>query len=121
MSTNVQLELALADLAYSIAYADGMLHNSEWEAFEEMVAAELGGASVSIKNKFLLLGERASPNIEQTYRSAMFSIRANKEHFNEKLKHRYIRILEHIANSVHGNREKEHHLIDRFKKDVELI
>jgi uncharacterized tellurite resistance protein B-like protein len=121
MSTNVQLEKALAGLAYSIAYADGKLQESEWEAFDEVVASELGAASVSVKNKFLLLGERASPNIEQTYREAMFVIKENKEQFDKQLQHRFIKVLEHIANSVKGLREEEHNLIDRFKNDIKLI
>ena len=121
MSTNVHLEKALADLAYSIAYADGKLEESEWNAFEKMVDAELGEAAASVRNKFLLLGERSSPNIEQTYKEAMFTIRENKEDFDENLKRRFILILEKIADSVEGIREGEHNLIERFKYDIELI
>ena len=121
MRTNVQLETALANLAYSIAYADGKLEDPEWNAFDEMVVSELGESAVSVKNKFLLLGERASPNIDQTYREAMFVIKNNREYFDDNLKQRFIKVLEHIADSVEGLREEERNLIERFKHDVDLI
>ncbi len=121
MSGNTFLEMALANLAYSVAYADGKLEESELRTFEEMLVKELKGAAVSVRNKFLLLGERSSPNIEQAYREAMFAIKENKLHFDENLKKQFILILEEIAKSVEGIREEERNIIERFKRDIPLI
>ena len=121
MPTNIYLEKALANLAYSVAYADGKLEENELKTFEKMLIRELEDAAVSVRNKFLLLGERSSPNIEQAYREAMFAIKENKLDFNENLQIQFLIILEEIAVSVEGIREEERNLIERFKRDIQLI
>ena len=121
MSGNTFLEMALANLAYSVAYADGKLEESELKTFEEMLIKEFKEAAVSVRNKFLLLGERSSPNIEQAYREAMFAIKENKQDFDENLKKQFTLILKEIAESVEGIRDEERNIIERFKHDIQLI
>ena len=121
MSDNNDLILALAELAYSIALADGELETSEKDAFNETIEAELGKSAWSAKNKFSILDERVSPNIEQAYKNTMFTIKNNKEDFNDELKLKFIKVIEKIANSVDGLRIYERELIERFKRDIELI
>ena len=121
MSLNTDLEKALAELAYAIAYADGILEDVELEAFESIILEEMLEDAEGIRNQFLILGERDSPNIEQSYRQAMFAIKQNKEHFTEENKDQCIKVITRIANSVQGLREEERKLIERFKKDVNLI
>lgn len=112
---------ALAELAYSIALADGELEEKEKIAFNEIIESELGKSAWSAKNRFNILEERISPNIEQSYKFAMFAIKTNKKDFDSNLKQKYINVIERIANSVEGLREEEQDLIKRFKKDVELL
>lgn len=112
---------ALAELAYSIALADGELEEKEKIAFNEIIESELGKSAWSAKNRFNILEERISPNIEQSYKFAMFAIKTNKKDFDSSLKQKYINVIERIANSVEGLREEEQDLIKRFKKDVELL
>lgn len=121
MPTNIHLEKALANLAYSVAYADGILEESELKTFEKMLVRELKEAAVSVRNKFLLLDKRSAPNVEQAYKEAMFAIKENKLDFNEYLQEQFIIILEEIAISVEGLREEERSLIERFTHDIRLI
>ena len=121
MSQNNVLVQALAELAYSIALADGELEKKEKEAFNDTIEAELGKSAMAAKNRFAILDERVSPNIEQAYKDAMFAIKDNKADFDEELKKKYIKVIEKIANSVEGLRTYERALISRFKKDIELI
>ena len=121
MSENIVLVQALAELAYSIALADGELEEKERKAFNEIIESELGKSAWSAKNRFAILEERISPNIEQSYKFAMFSIKTNKKDFDAGLKQKYINVIERVAGSVEGLRKDEMELIDRFKKDIELI
>jgi hypothetical protein len=51
----------------------------------------------------------------------MFAIKINKRNFDASLKQKYINVIERVAGSVEGLRKEEMDLIDRFKKDIELI
>lgn len=121
MSENIVLVQALAELAYSVALADGELEKKEKEAFDKIVELELGESALSVKNRFAILEERNTPNIEHSYRYSMFAIKLNKKDFNAELKKKYIRVIEQIAASVDGQRNREKYLINRFKKEIELI
>ena len=112
---------ALAELAYSIALADGELEEKEKIAFNEIIESELGKSAWSAKNRFNILEERISPNIEQSYKFAMFAIKTNKKDFSPDLEQRFIHVIERIAKSVEGLRKDERDLIDRFKTDIRLI
>lgn len=121
MSENIVLVQALAELAYSIALADGKLEEQEKNAFSEIIDSELGKSAGSAKNRFALLEERISPNIEQSYKFAMFAIKTNKKEFSPDLEQKFINVIERIAKSVEGLRKEEMDLIDRFKTDIKLI
>ncbi len=121
MSENIILVQALAELAYSIALADGELEENEKKAFNAIIDSELGKSAWSAKNRFAILEERISPNIEQSYKFAMFAIKTNKKDFTDDLKQKYINVIERIAESVEGLRNEEKELISRFKKDIEMI
>ena len=121
MSENIVLVQALAELAYSIALADGELEEREKKAFNEIIESELGKSAWSAKNRFAILEERVSPNIEQAYKFSMFAIKTNKKDFTDDLKKKYINVIERVADSVDGLRKEEKELINRFKKDIELI
>jgi hypothetical protein len=49
MSENIVLVQALAELAYSIALADGELEEKERKAFNEIIKSELGKSAWSAK------------------------------------------------------------------------
>ena len=121
MSENIVLVQALAELAYSIAIADGELEEKEKLAFNEIIESELGKSAWSAKNRFAMLEERISPGIDQSYKFAMFAIKMNKKDFNDVLKKKFINVIERIADSVEGLRNEEKILVSRFKKDIELI
>jgi uncharacterized tellurite resistance protein B-like protein len=121
MSENIVLVQALAELAYSIALADGELDTKEKKAFHEIIQSELGKSSWSAKNRFSILEERIAPNIDQSYKFAMFAIKTNKKDFSPELKQKFINVIERIAGSVEGLRTGEKEIIERFKKDIELI
>ena len=62
MSENIVLAQALAELAYSIALADGELEKKEKEAFNKIIETEMGKSAWSAKNRFAILDERITPN-----------------------------------------------------------
>lgn len=121
MSEKVDLEQALAELVYSIALVDGVLDDQEMVAFEEMIVKEMKDQATEIRNKFLLLKGRSSPNVESVYKKAMYAIGQNKEFFCKQLKDKYVRIIQKVAGSVKGLRVEELKLLERFKNDIEYF
>ncbi len=121
MSENIVLVQALAELAYSIALADGKLEKKEKEAFDKIIVSEFGEKALSAKNRFAILEEDTMPNIEHSFRYSMFAIKSNKMCFDEALKEKFTNVIEGIANSVTGIRQPERRLIDQFKKEIELF
>jgi uncharacterized tellurite resistance protein B-like protein len=121
MSENIVLVQALAELAYSIALADGELEKKEKDAFNKIVDLELGESALSAKNRFAILEERITPDIEHSYKYAMFAIKLNKKDFDDDLQRKYINVIERIADSGKGHRNREKYLISRFMREIELI
>jgi len=118
---NLVLIQALAELAYSIALADGELQEGEREAFFQVIEEELQNDSWWAKNRFKLLEQGVYPNIEESYKFAMFVIQTNKSDFDNEMKKKFINVITKVAESVDGLDPKEKELIERFKKDVEHI
>lgn len=118
---NLILIQALAELAYSIALADGKLQSDEKQAFFDIIDSELQEDAWWAKNRFKLLEEQVVPNIEQTYNFAIFAIKTNKNDFSDSLKNKFINVIEKVAQSVDGLREEEAQLIERFKEDISNI
>lgn len=121
MSENIMLVHALAELAYSIASADGKVEKKEKEAFNKIIESEFGKNAASAKNRFAILEEDSLPNIEHSFRYSMFAIKLNKKYFDKELKEKFINVIEQIADSVDGLRNQEKHLISQFKREIELI
>ncbi len=121
MNENLNLVQALAELAYSIALADGELEERERKAFEDIIISELGEGAWRAINRFSILDGRVSPNVHQTYKDAMYTIRKNKDDFSERMKNMYINVIEKVADSVEGLRTEERHLIEKFKEDIKYI
>jgi uncharacterized tellurite resistance protein B-like protein len=121
MPENIVLIQALAELAYSISMADGELQPSERKAFEEIIISELGKDSWSAKNRFAILQERITPNVEQSYKFALFAIRTNKKDFSESLRSKFINVIQKVADASDGLSDEEKALIDRFKEDIKHL
>ena len=112
---------ALAELAYSIAMADGSLDPEEKSAFNEIIESELGSSAWSAKSRFSILEERFTPNIEQSYKIALFTIQTNKHDFTPSLRTKFISVLTRVADSVDGISDDEVKIIERFKTDTDSI
>ena len=118
---NLVLVQALAELAYSIAMADGELQAEEKETFFDFIDDEFQDDSWWAKNRFQLLEQRETKNIEQCYRFAIFAIKTNKSEFNKEMKQKFLNVINKVANSVNGLDPHEKEIIERFKIDKKHI
>ena len=121
MSENIILVQALAELAYSIALADGELDKEEKLAFNKIIETELGKYAWSAKNRFAMLEEKITPNVEQSYKIALFAIRNNKGDFTPQMRSTFINVIEKVAEATGGLADAEKAIIDRFKVDIKMI
>lgn len=116
---NPVLVQALAELAYSIALADGELHPEEKAAFYEIIENELQNDAQWAINRFQLLEEKAIPDLEQSYDFALFTIKSNRSDFDNMMKKKFINVISKVADASDGLSSEEIKLIERFKRDVD--
>ena len=121
MSSNTEMNQAIAELAYAMCIIDGELHKDEKKAFLEIIKSELGEGEESAKIRFELLDEITNPNMEHAYQDALNIIRFNKHQLNEDLKNRFIRVIERVAISHKGMQASENIMIKKFKQDLKDI
>ena len=119
--SNLILYQALAELAYSIALADGSLQPEEKSAFLELMEKEFKNDSWWAVNRFKLLESQERKNIEQCYQFALFAIRTNRNDFTEEMKEKFLRVITEVAESSDGLDDTELEIINRFKKDMVSI
>ena len=112
---------AIAEMAYVIAKADKGLSADERMAFNNIVAEELQLNSWIAQSRFELLDEITQPSIDQAYNEALHDLKKYRDHLNEDLKARIIRVVTRVAESCSGYSEKERLIIDRLKSDLKNI
>lgn len=118
---NPVLVQALAELAYSIAMADGTLQPNEKAAFYDIIESELQSDARWAINRFKLLEEKAIPDIEQSYDFALFTIKSNRSDFDDEMRNRFVNVISKIAEASDGLSPEEISLINKFKSDIENI
>lgn len=117
---NPVLIQALAELAYSIALADGKLQPDEKSAFYEIIENELQNDAGWAINRFQLL-EKAVPNLEQSYNFAIFTIKSNRSLFDDSMKNMFLNVISKVAEAFEGTCPEEKKMINRFKRDIKDI
>lgn len=117
------LHYAIGELAYSVACIDGKVQNEEKKKFHSIVEAELRckDSGFDISNIIFRLMEKDGTDPETTYDWAMKEIRLNSHYLSPELKKTFIRVMEKVAKAFLPVTSSEQKLIERFKKDIELI
>lgn len=112
---------AIAEMAYVIALADRGLSAEERIAFAKIVEEELHYESWAAQSRFELLDEIIQPDMESAYKEAIHDFKKYKHHLTGDLKQTTIRVMRRVAEACSGFSEKESLILDRFKKDIEML
>jgi uncharacterized tellurite resistance protein B-like protein len=112
---------SIAEMAYVIAKADRGLSAEERIAFQRIIQEELDFDSWAAQSRFELLDEVIEPSIEKVYNEAVHDLRKHKDHFNDELRLKTLRVIQRVAEACSGFSDKEAFIIDRFKKDLKLL
>lgn len=115
---NPVLVQALAELAYSMALADGELQSDEKAAFYQIITTELRNDSEWAINRFRLLESKVAPDLEQSYNFALFTIKSHKSEFDAEMKSKFINVISKVAQAFEGLSIEEKQFIERFEKDI---
>ncbi len=119
----VKLEIlrAIAGMAYVMALADRGLSAEERIAFAKIVEEELSPQSWAAQSRFEILDEVIQPDLESAYKEAIHEFRKYKDYLTSDIKQKSVRVMKRVADSCSGFSEKESLILDRFKKDIELL
>jgi tellurite resistance protein len=112
---------AIAEMAYVIAKSDKGLSAEEKTTFHRIVEQELELHSWIAISRFELLDEVTQPSIDIAYNEALYDLKKYRNHLTDELKEKALIVMTKVAESCSGFSEKERHIIDRFKNDLQSI
>jgi uncharacterized tellurite resistance protein B-like protein len=117
------LHLAIGELAYAVAMADGKVQDEERRKFHSIIESELGGKGddFDVSDIIFQVIDKQPFDAETTYNWAMKEIRLNSHYMSPELKSTFIRVMELMAKSYSPVTGEENKLIERFKKDIEPL
>ncbi len=124
MSPLQNLHIALGELAYAIARADGVIQKEERKTFHDITVAELRCNDYDFDVSeiiFQILEKDKYVDTETAYDWAIKEIKLNKHYLSPQLKETFIKVMEKIAKAYPPVTSEEMNLLERFKKDIAPI
>jgi uncharacterized tellurite resistance protein B-like protein len=123
MTSTQNLHYAMGELAYAVAFADGQVQKEEREKFESIIASELRSKNYDfdVSDIIFKMLDKEKHDADTVYEWAMNEIKLNSHYLSPVLKQTFIVIMEKIAKAFPPVTGEESNLIERFKKDIELI
>lgn len=118
------LHLALGELAYAIARADGEIQKEEREKFQNIVAAEIRSKDYDFDISgiiFQVLDKDKYADPQTSYDWGMKEIRLNSHYLSPELKQTFIVVMEKVARAFPPVTKEERNFLEMFKKDIESI
>ncbi len=118
------LHLAIGELAYAIARADGAIQKEERKKFHDIVAAELRCKDFDFDISdiiFQILEKDKYSDANTSYEWAMKEIKLNSHYLSPQLKETFLKVIEKVAKAYPPVTVEEVTLLDKFKKDIAPI
>jgi uncharacterized tellurite resistance protein B-like protein len=124
MTPTENLHYAIGELAYAMARADGFVQEEERKRFQDIVSGELKDDQYfDISSIIFQLMDRKMmhQNSQTAYNWAMHEIRTNSHYLSPRLKEKFIRVMEKIAEAYPPVTEEEKTMIENFRRDIEPL
>ena len=117
------LHYAIGELAYAIAFSDGQVQKEEREKFQAIVTTGLKDHFVEfdISDIIFQMLEKDKANSNTVYEWAIKEIKTNSHYLSPSLKHKFISVMEKVAEAFPPVTNEELNLLQRFKKDIVSI
>jgi uncharacterized tellurite resistance protein B-like protein len=118
------LHLAIGELAYAIARADGAIQKEERKKFHDIVAAELRCKDFDFDISdiiFQILEKDKYSDANTSYEWAMKEIKLNSHYLSPQLKETFLKVIEKVAKAYPPVTVEEVTLLEKFKKDIAPI
>jgi uncharacterized tellurite resistance protein B-like protein len=117
----LEIYRAIGELAYVVAKADNGLSAEEKLAFYAIAQEELDYDSWAAQSRFDILDETVQPSIEKAYNEAIHEFKKYKDHLNDDLRAKSLRVLQRVAACCEGLSANEAFVLDRFRKDLSTL
>ncbi len=123
MSPTENLHVAIGEIAYAVAMADGKVQKEEREKFHSIVEAELRcrDYDFDISDIIFQIMDKDNADAQLAYESAMKEIRVNSHYLSPQLKKTFLQVIEKVANVFPSASKEKALLIERFKKDIDPL
>jgi uncharacterized tellurite resistance protein B-like protein len=115
------LHIAIGELAFAVARADGAVQPEELKKFNAIVAAELRCKHYDFEISdiiFQVLQRDEFIDTATTYSWAMKEIRLNSHYLSPGLKQTFIKVIEKVAKAFPPVTVEEMDIVEKFKNDI---
>lgn len=121
MTPKQNLYLAIGELAYAIALADGSIQREERTKFLELATNELKTYDKDIDISgiiFQVLEKDNYPNAETSYQSALKQIKLYSHYLSPSMKETFVKLLTKVAEAFPPATAAELEMLENFKRDI---
>lgn len=112
---------ALAELAYAIAMADGVIQSEEKRKFKSIIRKELREDAWIAESRFDILDSAISPTLESAYSNAIKVIKLRRGEFDEELKKKFLTVVSRVADAFGGPDETEVNILEKLRVEFENL
>ena len=121
ISDRTELYQALAELAYAIAMADGVIQSDEKRKFKSIIRKELREDAWIAESRFDILDSAITPSLEGAYDNAIKMIRHRRGEFDAEMKEKFLTVISKVADAFGGPDDTEVDILEKLKTEFENL
>lgn len=117
------LHYAIGQLAFAVAFSDGIIQKEESEHFHKIVAEELSNKShdFNVSDIIFQVMKKDKMDSNTAYEWAMKEIKTNSHYLSPELKAKFLSVIEKVASAYPPITDNEMTIINRLKKEIKDI
>lgn len=123
METKQHIYYALGRLAYAVARADDQIQKEEKKKLHDIIMEEVRKHNIDFDYSEIISNilKKNKKVFETTYNWAIHSMKLGSQHFTSEMKQQFIDVIKMVIETFPPVIIKPEEVIERFKKDMEVI
>lgn len=123
MTATENIYLAVGEVAYAIAKADGKIQREEKERLKEILKEEFGKELADTNHASIIFHVLQKENLtsRMAYDAAIHELNINSHYLSKEMKEHIVHIIEKVATAFPPKTPEENTMIQRFIIDVGAI
>lgn len=118
MTDTKELYMGLGSALYALAKTDGHLQPEETEMLRTVLSGEPDAEAVL---EAFHVHDQYNVHVEEAYAYAFRRFTTSRKALDEKMKKRFLQLMEKVADAHDGVSRKENEFIRRFRRDINRL